>query len=349
MSPGLILVLLHAAAAALDPFSAEARIREAIETVQPVAYRSGQVAWDDLAAEMRSRAEGAADTADMLPVYQTLLSGLGDGHSFLQPPVEVMAAWRERYGDQPFVPGQPSRRRPSSTFVGRGFEEAVDLTSPGGATIRMVAPPAFAGGGEAADAYADRLFEQVAAGAGAACGYVVDLRGNTGGNIWPMLVGLSGLLGDGPQGLFRNADGADVDYAALRAGVAVVAEGPDAGVVLARARDWRPLPGLTDAPVAVLVDDGTASSGEGVALAFVGRPFTRSFGARTYGVASANQGYTLGDGVTLVVTVAMMRDPSGATHPEGYAPDDPVDPAGEAVVEAALAWLNAQPACRAKG
>ena len=347
MSPGLILVLLHAAAAALDPFSAEARIREAIETVQPVAYRSGQVAWDDLEAEMRRLAEGAVDTADMLPAYQTLLSRLGDGHSFLQPPAEVLAAWRERYGDQPFVSDQPPRRQPSSSFVGREPEEPADLILPGGAVVRMVSLPAFTGGGEAADAYADRLFGQVAAGAQYACGYVVDLRGNTGGNIWPMLIGLSGLLGDGPQGLFRTADGQDISYALVQSGAAVITEGPNAGVVLAKAQGWRAMPELSSAPVAVLVDDGTASSGEGVALAFVGRPFTRSFGARTYGVASANEGYTLSDGVSLVVTVAMMRDPTGATHPDGYAPDEAVDPAGEAAAQAALAWLGAQPACGA--
>ncbi len=63
--------------------------------------------------------------------------------------------------------------------------------------MRRVTLPAFAGSGAGADAYADRLFGQVAAGAGYACGYVVDLRGNTGGNNWPMLIGLSGLLGDG--------------------------------------------------------------------------------------------------------------------------------------------------------
>ena len=348
MPPALMLaVFLHSMAPDHGPFSAEARIREAIATVQPVAYRSAQVDWEDVEAEMGRLSEGAVDTADLLPAYQTLLSRLGDGHSFLQAPAEVLAAWRERHGDQPFVPDQPPRRQPTSAFVGRGPEEPADLPLPGGAVVRRVTLPAFAGGGAAADAYADRLFRQVAAGAGYACGYVVDLRGNTGGNIWPMLIGLSGLLGDGPQGLFRTADGQDISYALMQSGAAVITDGPNAGVVLATAQGWRPMPELAGAPVAVLVDDGTASSGEGVALAFVGRPFTRSFGARTYGVASANEGYALSDGVSLVVTVALMRDPTGATHPDGYAPDEAVDPAGEAPVQAALAWLGAQPPCGA--
>src|SRR5690606_10957695 len=166
MPPALMLaVFLHSMAPDHGPFSAEARIREAIATVQPVAYRSAQVDWEDVEAEMGRLSEGAVDTADLLPAYQTLLSRLGYGHSFLQAPAEVLAAWRERHGDQPFVPDQPPRRQPSSAFVGRGPEEPADLPLPGGAVVRRVTLPAFAGGGAAADAYADRLFRQVAAGA----------------------------------------------------------------------------------------------------------------------------------------------------------------------------------------
>ena len=38
-------------------------------------------------------------------------------------------------------------------------------------------------------------------------GWIVDLRGNTGGNMWPMLTGIGPILGDGPAGSFVAADG----------------------------------------------------------------------------------------------------------------------------------------------
>ncbi|MEN5146566.1 hypothetical protein [Brevundimonas diminuta] len=50
---------------------------------------------------MRRRAEGARDDIDMLPAWAALAHGLGDGHSFVQPTPEAIAAWRERYGDRP--------------------------------------------------------------------------------------------------------------------------------------------------------------------------------------------------------------------------------------------------------
>lgn len=55
-----------------------------------------------------------------------------------------------------------------------------------------------------------------------------------------------------------------------------------------------------DAPkVAVLIDNGTASSGEAVLIAFQRRPDTRTFGNATCGLSTANQEYMLSDGASL--------------------------------------------------
>lgn len=332
---------------ASPPFEALPRVAEAIEVARAVAYRSDQVDWNALEQDMKQQAAGARDTADLLPAYQTLVVGLGDGHSYLQAPPEVMAAWRERHGDRRLRPDLPSRRRPTSAYAARRSVEQSDIALPGGRkTARLVVVPAFAGAGEEGDAYASEVFESVAAAGANTCGYIVDLRGNGGGNVWPMLSGLSGLLGDGPRGSFRSAQGQDITYAQMASGAAAILSGEGAGRILSRAANWRPLPHLAVAPTAILVDDGTASSGEGVALAFVGREATRSFGARTFGLASATNGYTLSDGVTLVVTVAMMTDSTGATHPEGYVPDERAEGDG-AATDAAIAWLTEQASCRA--
>ena len=72
--------------------------------------------------------------------------------------------------------------------------------------------------------------------------------------------------------------------------------------------------------------------------------------------ASSNEGFTLSDGVNLVVTTSMMADRNGRIYPDGVHPDTPIahgegepgDP-DDAVVEAAKAWLAAQPGCAAAG
>lgn len=344
-----VVLLQTSPAPAPDPtFNAAARIREAVQVARTNAYRSAHVDWNALETEMTALSRDAADTADMLPAYALLTHSLGDGHSFIQPPRAVSAAWRDRHGDRDYRPATPSGRQVASAFHARSTVEHRDLINAPHRNIRLVVAPAFAGDarGERAEAYADALFTAVADAPDETCGYIIDLRGNVGGNFWPMITGLSGLLGDGPQGLFRDAEGQDSAYAALEDGRAVINEGENAGAVMAQAPVWRPADRLQAMPVAVLVDDATASSGEGVALAFVGRPDTRSFGGRTYGVASANNGFMLSDGVNLVLTVAMMVDPLGRTHPDGLTPDVVMDTGDDHPVEAAHAWLSALASCR---
>jgi carboxyl-terminal processing protease len=335
-------------------FDAEARIQEAIAVVRPVAYRGAEVDWAAIEADMRARSAGAKDTVDMLPAYAALVHGLGDGHSFIQPSQEAGQGWLARHGERRMLPDIPRRPRPTSTFVGRRGVTHRTVPVNAGRNAEAVVVPAVMGADQAAKTYASDLFRALADAAPKTCAFILDLRGNTGGNIWPMLTGLSPLTGDGPAGRAVDAAGAVETYADIRQGSAVITAEEGRGQMLISVEGWRAAPGLTGAPVALLIDDGVSSSGEGVAVAFKGRPGARFFGERTSGRASATNGYPLSDGTNLVVTIAMMLDRDGATYPHGLDPDvavaagegDPGDPE-DAVVEAARDWLARQPACAA--
>lgn len=333
-------------------FDGPARVREAVAAVRAVALAPAEVDWDALETELTRDARTANDTADMLPIYVRLLDALGDHHSFVQADQELLETYQTRAG-RALYEGRP-RRALTSAFIGREAIEGRDLPLASGRSVRLVVTPQMPGGGPIVRQRAAALFAAVVDDHEQTCGYVVDLRGNQGGNVWPMLVGLSALLGDGPQGVERDGAGRDLAYARLEQGAAIVLEGEYAGMAAARAENWRPVPGLTAAPVAVLIDDAVASSGEGVAVAFRGRSATRYFGQATFGVASSNTGVTLSDGVNLVVTTGMMVDRDGRVWPDGLSPDEvvehgPGDPSNpeDAVVEAATAWLAVQPGCAA--
>ncbi|HZW14824.1 MAG TPA: S41 family peptidase [Brevundimonas sp.] len=350
----LALAVVLQQAPASEPFDAEARIQEAIAVVRPVAYRTADADWTAIEADMRARSAGARDTVDMLPAYAALLHGLGDNHSFIQPTEDASQGWQARYGERRMLPDVPPRARPTSTFMGRRGVTHRAAPVNASRSVEVVVVPAVMGVGDAAKAYASDLFSALADAQPMTCGYILDLRGNTGGNIWPMLTGLSPLTGDGPAGSAVDAAGIIETYADIREGSAVITVEEGRGHVLMSVEGWRATPGLAEAPVALLIDDGVFSSGEGVAVAFKGRPDTRFFGERTGGLASANNGYRLSDGTNLVVTVAMMMDRDGATYPHGIDPEEAV-PAGEgdpadpedAVVEAARDWLARRPACGA--
>jgi hypothetical protein len=351
--------MLSIAAAALllgaqDPsaFDGRARATEAVETVRPVAYRSAQVDWPALESELTAMAATARDTVDMLPVYRRLLDALGDHHSFVQASDELNAAYQDRRGRDLY--GDVVRPPQASTFGGRDMIEHREVAVSESRSVQWIAVPKVFGSGERARAYASHLFTATADVPPRNCGYIVDVRGNTGGNVWPMLTGLSGLLGDGPAGRETKPDGRVTTYAELKDGAAIIVEdGEFKGREIIASASWRSIPALETSPVAVLMDDSTASSGEGVVVAFRGRSNTRSFGHRTVGVSTSNEGFELSDGVNLVVTVGVMTDRQGTAYPQGLEPDEsvaftpPVDGGEDSQIEAARNWLAAQPQCAA--
>ena len=328
-----------------------ALLDEAIGKVKALSYRRAQVDWPALEAKVRADAAGASDIVDLLPALNTLVEGLGDGHSFVNASAEDRAAFKARHGRE--YDSTRVAHKPSSPFKARRTP-AVAAVVVGGKSAALVTVPMMMGGGAKAGAYAQTLFDGIAATAGQRCGYIVDLRGNGGGNVWPMLAGLSPLLGEPWNGYDIKTDGTISTYATIWRGKATIVDkaDPNAGVTFLEIDRWKPLPALVRAPVALLIDDAVASSGEGVALAFKGRPNSRSFGGKTYGLASSNEGFMLADRVNVVVTSGLMIDRLRRTYPDGVAPDEVVanppsaDAAHDPVVEAATRWLASQAACR---
>jgi hypothetical protein len=88
-----------------------------------------------------------------------------------------------------------------------------------------------------------------------------------------------------------------------------------------------------------LTDNSVASSGEATVIAFRRRPDTRSFGAATRGLSTANKGFDLSDGATLALTTSVMADRTRTKYGDSIPPDEIVtDP--RQVVQRALEWLQ---------
>ena len=175
------------------------------------------------------------------------------------------------------------------------------------------------------------------------CGWIVDLRQNGGGNMWPMLAGIAPLLSTDPK--HREVIGAFVRGAEhqtwrIESGQVLLGDRSpvrlDSPVYVLR----HPAP-----PIAVLFGPRTASSGEALALAFRGRPATRSFGQKTAGYSTANVPTPLPDGSRLLLTVSVSVDRNLKGDGGKLEPDVAVGDGVEAE-SAARSWLMAQPACR---
>ncbi|WP_422509191.1 S41 family peptidase [Stenotrophomonas sp. GZD-301] len=271
----------------------------ALPIIRANALNAGKVDWSAHKAKMDASDLKQRPAQEAYGRLQTVLNALGDRHSFLQAPRQAATA--------------------RTTAVASRAIESRQMQD-----IGYVLVPGLRGTDAAAGkAFSAELCGKIATLAPTTSkGWIVDLRQNSGGNMWPMLSGLHPLLGDGAIGANRTRDGAVTRWGA-RAGTTCSLD-------LSRSR------------VAVLIGPKTTSSGEAVATAFRARPDTRFFGQTTGGRATSNRTYPLPDGGALLLTTAEFLDREGQAYPQGIRPETPVSSEQDAI-EAAAAWLRSVP------
>lgn len=310
------------------PDSVREYVSAAMAAFRAHSVHRSAVDWSSLEDSVIARAGGARTPTGTWLALTWALRRI-DPHSFLLPPEGMIATITGGLAPQP---PRPAASRPLGQLLD--------------GSIGLVTVPSHAGRNR--PAYVDSLHAQLdALDSEGVCGWVVDLRENTGGNMWPMLAGIGSLLGAEMVGSFTNSPpGAGWRYRDGRSW-----SGDSAPP--AEPSGWGSTPprrlAHAAAPVALLVGRKTASSGEMILLAFLGRPDVRSFGDSTAGFASANSSVPLRDGATLVVTSSYPRDRLGRTYPLLVAPDElvPLDDSagGDAPLRHAVAWLRRQPTC----
>jgi carboxyl-terminal processing protease len=292
--------------------AAQRELDSAFAIVRSRSLWRDTVTWSRVEPDVRAIAAGSETAADTYPAIRALLLRLGDHHSFLMKPQGAAA----------FRAGGAENQRP-----------VVRVQTDG---VGYISVPAYSGGDKtAAESYVrtvhDLLARAVSDGAGT-CRWILDLRTNGGGNMWPMLGGLRPFVGEVGLGSFVSAAGSSPlwharDHVDLR---------PPAT-----------LAPLESANVAVLTGPRTASSGEAVTISFIGRPRTRSFGLPTAGLSTANTTMTLPDGAMILLTTAVEADRTGKRYGEKLTPDEVIPAAASGATEdpqmdRAIAWLKLQ-------
>ncbi len=159
-----------------------------------------------------------------------------------------------------------------------------------------------------------------------AVGVVIDLRDNSGGNMYPMITAVAPLLPDGEIISWRTrkqTSATTLDIAVRYAGLSLgeISKFPD------------------NTPIAILINDWTGSAGELTLLCFRGLEKARTFGIPTAGYASGNLSFPMSDGYTLVITTARAIARTGEVFC-----DNPIAPdvETETPLEDAVAWIQSQ-------
>jgi hypothetical protein len=254
--------------------------------------------WSAIDEGVSQLSRGAKNIDEAKSVVNYILGKLhqaGDNHSFIQSPTVAKA----------YATGNTNPRRTSSRLI----ENHIGYISvPGFGSVDQQAKDDFA------KDIQDRI--KTLDSENEIDYWIVDLRGNNGGNMYPMIAGLGPLTGEGILGYFVKG-GAKMDYNKWSYDPKKGKNGSGLGVNIDKPYQLR----KPDSKIAVLVGGGTGSSGEMTAISFIGRANTKLFGQATGGYTSANAPYNLSDGSVLLLAVSYTADRNKKEYKSKIQPD----------------------------
>ena len=289
-------------------------LAQVLAAMQANSINHHTIDWTSFRQTVNQAAPNPQTITDTYPAISVALGLLGDHHSY-------------------FVKPDGSYILNSNPYPPCSDADAPTPTVP--SSIGYVRVVAFVGSSSSneAMAFAVGLQSQIALqDSRGVDGWIIDVRGNSGGSMYPMITGVGPLLGDGTAGAFIDADNKTTLWAyangAASLGGSTLIQVPAPYTML------KPSP-----RVAVLTDCHTASSGEATVISFRRRPNTRSFGTPTRGLSTANGGFSMSDGGNLVLTTATMADRNLTPFGGQVVPDETIG-STPGTVERAIQWIR---------
>ncbi|RWX03828.1 S41 family peptidase [Flavobacterium cerinum] len=289
---------------------AAAYIDEVVTILKANSINRNKIDWPIFEAKVLAKADKAKTVEETYPAIHLAIKLLGDGHSYFAPAV----------GDNTEENGAPPMLTDEKVPNDIGYLR-----------VRYCM-----GSNDQKQIYVDDLLKTIRQrDKDNLKGWIVDLRGNFGGDMLPMLLGTGPILGDGILGYTAYPDGQMHSWN-YEQGKFYYDAIEDSDI---KVKEYYRLKRLNPF-VAVLTDTLTASSGEALTVAFKGREKTKSFGYKTYGVSTSNQKFVLSDGSNMLITVAVFADRNKKRYGHSIEPDKVVVP--ENVLQEAIEWLRVQ-------
>ena len=166
---------------------ARAYLDQLIGLMQANSINRLTIDWNMFRTSVIAQAAGAQTIPDTYAAIRVSLTLLGDGHSSFRTPTGTVI----------FVPNRSCSASGSST-----------PTLP--STVGYVKVGTFGGSGAEATGFANDVQSAIAsADRDDLIGWIVDLRGNGGGNMWPMVAGVGPVLGEDVVGYFVDPTGVE--------------------------------------------------------------------------------------------------------------------------------------------
>jgi len=317
-SVSFVFLVCIALAAQPSPLSLEAgsHLDEIVNTFRAQWVHRDGFDWESFRQHVHQKAGGAQTVAQTYDAIRLALTLLGDRHSYYVSSSE----------DYIYSPQSPIE----STHECTPAAAAAPSIPPDIGYVHLVTGPAArAAAIQSVLRNADRA---------ATVGWIVDLRDSRDDNMWAALDGIGALAGDGTLGFFVDGLHKAIPWGYSN-GEAWMGPGEFVGRQTYERLDMPYQLRAANRRVAVLTDISVASSGEALAIAFRGRPDTRSFGTATCGLSTAVDEIPLRTGGRLGIVTSVMADRTKKEFGGPVVPDEVTSNPADAVPRA-IAWLH---------
>lgn len=247
----------------------------ALEKMEQIGFYANSDEWILIKNETQIKLKNAKNYEETIPLLENAIQVAGGKHSFIITKADLNQS---------------------------NNSELILPTVECWENILILKAPSFSGDIEAAQQYVNILadsfqnytYESI----------ILDLRGNTGGDMGPMIAGLSPILQDGE--ILSFVDRYDnITPLVLENGTL-----KNIGVEVSPNNQNK----ISNVPIAILIDGMTGSSGEITALAFKGMPNVTYIGSNTAGYTSANHQIVLYDGSIMQITGEIVKDRDGIVY-----------------------------------
>lgn len=292
-------------------------LEEALTQMETGSVNRGNLDWNFLRIETYKKASNARTPKDTYEAIKLAISLLKDNHSYFISPEQV--SFLENDND----------------------DQVIDVIQPQGKLINnqigyVLIPHYYLLSKDSMREYASSIQQEIKAlDKNKLNKWIIDLRGNSGGNMWPMVLGLRPLINTDVFGFF--SDGSGEYHAWYFEGLSVKSGGLEICSLHEPSYQLNQLA----SHIAILVDDQTASSGETTAIAFLGGNQTKVFGQKTGGYTSANEEIRLSDGAIIFLATTYSADRLGRIYREGITPDQTTE-IGDFTLHEAIRWLETE-------
>lgn len=302
-----------------------------LHIIEKNALNRKQVNWPELRKAVYEKAAGAKTYEDILPLYPYIFEQIDDHHGSLNYKKKTYG-WAGN--DLPKVNNSiKAATKKYTTVRSERIGDAIGyILIPGNNDFRN----------QHMDSISSSIKQAIAKIHNKKIkGWIIDLRVNTGGNMYPMIAGLTDFLGEGKVGGFMTSDHQADGNWIIKDGIFYVDS------IKVSPVKYEGYPIKKDLPIAILISGYTASSGEMTAITTIGRKNSILIGEPSAGYTTTNLGFELNgySGLNLAVDYAMDRN--GKVYPKRITPevlvndgDDFEKLTEDKKVQAALKWLK---------